>query len=539
MWPVLALAAVLSVAHALATPAFWPVDETSHVAYADHLAYELAVPRIDDPIPVTLDYPGLDDRIGWERVQLRYGRQDIWTANHPPLAYAGQAVGLRVGTAIAGPGFGMFLARLTSTAWLVVGVWASMQLAFLLAPARRDRRRMTPVEVAYAAGTLVAVTPTLSHLGGLVFNDVPAFALSTLVLYHGVRAAVGGLTPRRLQLLGVVAGLAALTRVTALPAVGIAVLLGAYGWWRDPVAMRVPARTRSLVLAGLAFVPAAVFWLRNIVVYGDLTGSAYLLAKFERDLNTPVEELVPDRFFWLKLWDRMLADLTTGHWAVGTRAHITEAVLLLVLAGVAWWAAQRLFLRRTPPPGGRGTAESTIVLDTRARSGRLAAALRAHPARVAWAGCAVVNAALLVSMVQFHAAGGSLHGRYMIGGMAITATVMVLAIDGLPWVGRHLAVAVALPLFIVNASLVQALNIHQSGTWSRIDIDLVLPLFAGEATETVTLLLAAVGVALLATITVQHRRSPRPRVDGGAESRRAGRYDVSVPNRSSRESAAL
>ncbi|CAN5494663.1 hypothetical protein BH23ACT9_BH23ACT9_04400 [soil metagenome] len=81
----LALAAVMAMAHAVATPAFWPVDETSHVAYADHLATEHALPRIDSPIPRTLDYPGLSQRLAWERDQQRDGREDIWTSNHPPL----------------------------------------------------------------------------------------------------------------------------------------------------------------------------------------------------------------------------------------------------------------------------------------------------------------------------------------------------------------------------------------------------------------------------------------------------------------------
>jgi hypothetical protein len=535
LWPVLVLAAMLSMAHTFATPAFWPVDETSHVAYADHVVTTGRLPEIDTAIPLDLPYPGVDRRLAWERDELRDGRQDIWTSNHPPFPYLIQGVALRTGLLVGGGGLGLLLARLTSVAWLVGGVWASMQLAFLLAPTAQagGRRRLQPHEVAYAAGTVVAVTGTLSHLGGLVFNDAPAFTMSTLCLFVGARAAFAGLTPRRLMVVGVIGGLAARARVSCLPAVGVMVLLAAYGLWRAPAALlRASGRAQAIIVAGLSVVPAAVFWLRNIALYGDITGTDELFDKFNRDLNDPVSSLIGDRLFWLKLWNRMLDDLTTGHWAVSARATITEAVLVAVLIGLA--AAVVRAVRRTVVLDV-GQIDLTAVKDT-SPGGRLAGALRAHPRRVVWAVGALLPLTLLVTTVQFHAAGGSLHGRYALGGHALVATAMVLCLGAIPAVGRYAAIGVALPLFVVDAALVQALLLHHVAAWSRPDITLVLPYLAGTRGPGLAVLCVLVAAAALVVVLAQHRRWRT--VDLEPRSRRPGRYGVTPPIRSIKESAA-
>ncbi|HUG84721.1 MAG TPA: hypothetical protein VMM13_09150 [Euzebya sp.] len=560
IWPVLALAALLSLAHALATPAFWPVDETSHVAYADHLMAEGSLPVIDTPINDDLPYPGLNQRLIWERDQDREGRQDIWTSNHPPLPYLVQGAALRVGFVLAGGDGALMLARLTSTAWLLAGVWLTMRLAHLLAPRPRAQtsptprsegsgphgdhrprsegsgpdgdhgprseglgegmatatagggaglRTITPDGVAYAAGAIVGTTPTLSHLGGVTFNDTAAFALSTACLLVGVLIAMRGVDMRRLLLLGAVCGAAAITRVSCLPAVGVAVLLLGYGGWRHGVA--IPRQRWALALVGATapMLPAAAFWLRNLTLYGDVSASAELLDKFDRGLNAPVAVLVTDREFWLRLWDRMLGDLTTGHWAIGTRAAITQALLLVVLAAVV------VTMWRLDITGGPRQ-------------------WLANPRAVSWAACLLLPAVLLVSTIQFHSAGGSLHGRYMLGGHAVVATALVVLLAQLPRIGRVVGLLVPAVLLLVNGFLLQALTLHHSITWTRRSVSMVLPQLTGTAAESLVSACIAVAAGLLAVSIVQHlpvrRRSGHPP--------RADRHGVQPPSRAIKESAA-
>lgn len=510
----LALAALLGLAHAIATPAFWPVDETSHVAYAEHLVAEGDLPRIDTPIPRDLPYPGVGQRQIWERNQEREGRQDIWTANHPPLPYAVQAVALRIGGWAAGGDGAIMLARLTSVAWLVAGVWLTMHLAHLLAPRPRTKGRdravvLPPATVAVAAGAIVATTPTLTHLSGLVFNDVPAYTLSTACLLAGATIAFRGPDTRRVLLLGLVCGAAALTRVSCLPAIAVAGLLLLYGTWRH--GLDVPRRRLPLLLtlAALPTVPAALFWWRNVVLYGDLTASAELLSKFDRDLNAPVGELVGDRLFWLRLWNRMLGDLTTGHWGVGTRATITELLLVVILLAclVGLWRIRPR--RRVPSP----------TLGQLVRSPRAAV----------WVIGMLLPAALLVSTIQFHAAGGSLHGRYVLGGYAMLATGIVIALAQLPRVGRAAALGMPAALLVVNSFLLEALSLHHSLTWTRRSVSMVLPQLTGSATRPLVQGLVAVAAGLLAVSLVQHHQPLSPR---------KGRYGATPPRRAIKESAA-
>ncbi|CAN5494725.1 hypothetical protein BH23ACT9_BH23ACT9_04410 [soil metagenome] len=431
-----------------------------------------------------------------------------------------QGAALRIGSVAAGGDGALMLARLTSTAWLVAGVWLTMRLALLLAPRRRSTGALRSPGRAWIAGTaglVVAATPSLSHLGGLVFNDVPAFTLSTACLLVGVTTAMSGITTRRLLLLGGVLGAAALTRVSCLPAVAIAALLTGYGAWHHGIG--IPRGRRALVAIGasLPLVPAVAFWLRNIALYGDLTASATLLAKFDRDLNDPVSQLLVDRMFWLRLWNRMAADLTTGHWAVGLRANLTELLLLAALTGLG------VILWRLRDPG------------------RPITWLR-NPRAVSWALCLLLPAALLASTVQFHAAGGSLHGRYLLGGHAVTATVLVIALVQLPRVGRPLALAAPAVLLVVSGFLLQGMRLHHAAIWARSGIEMELPMLTGSATDGLVLVCTMLAWGLLGLATVQRLRDRSGVVVDRDDSDPSNRSDPSHQGtrriRSIRESAA-
>ena len=485
----MALAALLGVAHLAVVPTFWPVDETAHVAYATVLVEHGRVPSIDEPIPRDLRQPGLSQRLYWERDQGRLGRMDIWTANHPPLPYAIQGVALRLGDGLIGRGGGMALARLTSTAWLVLGVWATGVLAGRLAqPVRgRARRRWGPKPIGALAATTVAVTPTLSHLAGVVFNDTAGFAMTTCCLLLGVETALRGPGRRTLPLLALLTAAGGLTRVTVLPAVGLMWLLVAYGWWRTAPADRPILRPQQ-ALWGLAVLPPAAFWIGNVVRYGDPTASTWLLEKFHRDLNEPLATLLGSRTVWLRLWDRMLSDLTTGHWAGGLRADLTEAVLVAGLVGAGLGLARWVRGPRATP--------------SRTRRHSPADRLRRNPVAVCWAACVVLVAFLALAALEFHASGGSLHGRYGIGGMAVVASGIVVLLAAAGRIGRVAATLVPAVLMAVNGLLLAAVINDHSATWRRPGIEIDLPRLTGDAGPALAAVLFLLATGLLVATLV-------------------------------------
>ena len=538
----LVLAAVLASVHLLVTPALWPVDETAHIAYADHLVTELALPEVDDPIPADRPWPGLDQRLGWERHRGYDGRQDIWTANHPPGPSLVHGIALRLGL-LVNPAVAILLARLTSVAWFVLAVHLSDRLARRLLPGRPRAALVAPL--------LVALTPTATHVAGLAFTDAAAMAATIGCLLVGTTIALDGPSPRRSGWLAVAAGGAALTRVSVLPVVLAMLVLAMLGhhraarrgavvegdgaggavvegaapqvWWRDGL-------RGALLPAGLAMVPAALFWLRNLVLLGGISGSSALLEKFERTPNDPLATLVTDRFFWLRLWNRMWADLTTGHWNVWPRRSLTELVLLVVLAAAAWHLA---VLARRAWAGREDTGPWVgAVASDAARAVR-----RAHVQ--VWMVLGGLVAVQVGAVVTFHSAGGSLHGRYLLGVHPLTCIAAAALVGSVPAVGRW-ALGV-LPLLAATTGVWLLTDLARAGstTWNRGPLQIELPTLLGAWTGPAVMVLALVGLVALGRTLGALWQLPADPVTGwppaevrerrGSAGRRAGRLGAAPP----------
>lgn len=477
----LVLAGALACLHAVTTPAFWPVDEIAHVAYADLLA-DGRLPTINSPIP-RADYPGLGERLAFERATRYHDRLDVWTANHPPLAYLLAAAPLAAGKTVGLPGVGFVAARLLSVAAAVAGVWGTWRLARLLLPGR-------PRAWATAAG-LAALTPGLAHFGGLVFNDVLGFALATWTLVAGLEVLRSGPSWSGLGLTAAVGAAAALTRVSCLPAVGLAVVACAVGVWqrhRGPVAARWRAAVGAAVLTGgVPAMAAGWFYVRNLLLYGDVTGSGALLDKFGRVPHDSTWGVVTDVEFWVRQWDRLLSDLATGVWAQGWPVGLGRVVGGLVLAGVVF----HLLRRRN---AGRRL------------SGAVAARLRL--ARVL---AAALPLSLMVAGARFFAAGGSQHGRYLLTGLGVLAVGGAAALDESPGAARGWPQRVAAVLLAMIAADLWWRMLHNGADeWARAGIRLFLPRPAGSGSAAVAVVLLAVaagaaGVWLRDLTAVQSR----------------------------------
>ncbi|MEQ6901138.1 hypothetical protein [Nocardioides sp. YIM 152588] len=263
----------------------WGNDEPAHVGYVAALA-EGRLPTIDTAIvDDPARFPGTAEELrGWDDAH-----GDIWTANHPPLFHLAMVPVWWALSDIQGPDggqSGMVIAmRLANTAGFALWLLLVGLVARELVPRR-------PAVTALAV--VVAMTPTLVLRSAFFINDGWASSAALLLLLATVRMLRDRITPARLAW-ATAAGTAAAgfraqgVLVVALCAVALALTaLHRAGWlragWRG--------WRRALAVGGLVGgVPALAwgwFYLRNLRLYGDLTGQDALLEKFERE---PVDGL--------------------------------------------------------------------------------------------------------------------------------------------------------------------------------------------------------------------------------------------------------
>jgi hypothetical protein len=145
--------------------------------------------------------------------------------------------------------------------------------------------------------------------------------------------------------------------------------------------------------------------VRNVVLYGDIGGSSYLLDRFER--QPPEQGLMATVFdggFWRYIFDRMV-----GYSRFGGDIHLSQSALSLWRWGLLVAVLGALLAGVIGRPGGRR------------RDGR--------PARLSRPAMLVMLLALLVNcavLVQHVSGGGSPYPRYLtptLGAMATLAAI--------------------------------------------------------------------------------------------------------------------
>jgi 4-amino-4-deoxy-L-arabinose transferase-like glycosyltransferase len=152
------------------------------------------------------------------------------------------------------------LARLVSTAFGLLTIIAAWRLGCECFP-------QYPGPALAVAG-LVAFTPQFLFISGVVSNDTAAAALATSALWAIARAVNQGATHRRSLVIGMLVGLAALTKVSCL-LLGLPAVVGLV------LASLLQHRKPSLIVAHLttfALTTLAVggwWYLRNAILYHD------------------------------------------------------------------------------------------------------------------------------------------------------------------------------------------------------------------------------------------------------------------------------
>ena len=380
--------------HALQAPPFSGPDEAAHLAYA-HAVADLSVPGIDDPQPVP---PSAGQWIVERDSAPTARHRSVWVANHPPLHYVLVAPLAALAEVIGRPDGGLLFLRLANVSIAAVGV----VMTYLLAVELTGLRRLALLTAAAAALTTQAQVVFAQGM-----NDGSAFAAGTALIWAGVRCIRAGPTRGNLVLLGVAAtaaaGVRAATMVLAVAVVGT-VAVDRFVRGRDPVAIRRRAAAR--IMASGLFPAVALlgwFYVRNVVRYGDIGGSRYLMDRFGRTPPGSLFSVVADGDLWVELFQRLQAPNAI------TQRH-PPLMVPIGVAAIAGLVAV-VVTRRT---GDRDRSEQPVRVSRRSVALLVMSVL-----------------AIAATFAQHVSAGGVPHPRYLLPVLGALATLIMVGLDRL------------------------------------------------------------------------------------------------------------
>lgn len=341
------------------TPLYRAADETLHVDLVLHVldgdgyppageleldpavraSYPLAGlsseerPELASLFPLPLSSTDLPPReASFDELEPVPGLPDITNqmTQHPPLYYAVVA-----GAARLVPGFDdrsfvtqVGLLRLCSAALL-------LPLPLLAAAAARRLGAEPPVAV--AAALLPLGVPQLAHVGASLNNDVLLVLLGAAVAAPLVAVGRGNASRRTAVLVGVLLGLALLTKALAVGLLVWAAIAYAAALLGSARTQRATVTGSALLAAGVALAVGGWWWVVNLVRYGTVqpSGTAPL----------PVIDTEPDL---VEFTSTFLSRVTTSTWGsfgwleVLLPRAASLAGLSVVLVGLV------LFLLRRP-----------------------------------------------------------------------------------------------------------------------------------------------------------------------------------------------
>ncbi len=358
VWAITLLGFLLSVSASLVLPTYLGFDEPQHVdmvaavAWGDgwaapgHRNLSQAVARSSNqyygsrlrtrPLDLALkDLPGRGERQTFAELggDASAGGTPNQISQHPPVYYALEAVVLKA---------------LGADHWSYDRLVELLRLvsALIVAPlpllvwAMAVRLRAGP-GVAVAASALAIALPGLARVAGMVNNDDFLILTTTGLLLGLVHVATGDLTRRTAIVVGLLTGLALLSKGFALPLPLLVVLAYVLAVRKQSPARGVAPLAWAL---GVGFVSGGLWWVRNLLLYGTLQPEGYGAVAFARikGPKRPPGSHADLGVFLDAAWNRM----TRTFWGGGApQGHATMEValatvltlilLLSVLVGVA------------------------------------------------------------------------------------------------------------------------------------------------------------------------------------------------------------
>ena len=265
-----AFAAMLTL-WAFLTPIYGAPDEHAHLNSAIRLTQGLTWPapgdaRLSEAVVAARDEAALAgrDRSTFSELMADHpgdGGVDQMT-QHPPLYY------LLAAGALQAVGYEQLRADVALLSLRLGGVLLMLPLPSLLWDAARRMTGSSKAGILAAAS--IFLVPQLGQIAGAVSNDGLTILLCSVVGWLCVRVMTGDDRRRTVVAVGISLGVALLAKGTSLPFIPFvaAVLLV----W--PRGVRIRTRViRSVTALAIAFALGGWWWLRNLLIYGDLQPS--------------------------------------------------------------------------------------------------------------------------------------------------------------------------------------------------------------------------------------------------------------------------
>lgn len=342
-WPLLLILLAylaLAVVYSLASPLYEPTDELRHFRYVRHIVVYRSLPvqqDIDAPRAQS-HHPPLYYALGaliswWVPVQ-----QEVYY-EPPPNSYWGYRYwevnadnknqylhGNEERFPFHGVALAVYVVR-----WMTILIGAGV--VYLTYRIGREVFPDRPV-LAVGGTALVAFNPQFIYLSGAINNDILAALCGAGVLLVCVQLVRNGPTARTDVTLGILYGLALLTKFHLLALLGVIALAYLIAVWpsRDHWRAALTRMTRGiLTVLGLAAIISGWWFWRNYTLYGDLTGMSKvneLWAGRPASENLwAIRQSLP--YLWSSLWGRF------GYGQVPLPRSVYQGTLLLCIVGLA------------------------------------------------------------------------------------------------------------------------------------------------------------------------------------------------------------
>jgi 4-amino-4-deoxy-L-arabinose transferase-like glycosyltransferase len=272
----------LATIYSIVTPIFEGYDEHWHYAYVQHIATGRGLPRqppdqyhhlaqqeaSQPPLYYLLAaaltwWVPSDDLTGYLRENPHWGAIPWdYVDNLNRMIHTDAERFPYKGTVLA-----VHIARMISVLLGTGTVYCTYALARTLFPTEND--------VALGAMIITALIPSFLFVSGLVSNDGLVTFLSSLALLLLARLWRNQVSYSTVALLGIVLGSAALAKLSGLllwPLAGL--MLAMLAWRRQSLGLFVRA---TILLFSLAVLICGWWYVRNLMLYGDITGLNMML----------------------------------------------------------------------------------------------------------------------------------------------------------------------------------------------------------------------------------------------------------------------